>query len=63
MNHRLGNIFVDIHTTLCDNIYMVTNLRGDVLQAQTEWAASQEAYIKGKSLAEQSGHYQVAAEA
>ena len=39
------------------------NLRGDVLQAQTEWAASQEAYIKGKSLAEQSGHYQVAAEA
>ncbi len=39
------------------------NLRGDVLQAQTEWPAAQEAYLKGKSLAEQAGHFQVAAEA
>ncbi len=39
------------------------NLRGDVLQAQTEWPAAREAYLKGKSLAEQAGHYQVAAEA
>ena len=39
------------------------NLRGDVLQAQTEWPAAQEAYLKGKSLAAQAGQFQVAAEA
>ncbi|NCG26255.1 MAG: tetratricopeptide repeat protein [Verrucomicrobiales bacterium] len=38
------------------------NLRGDVLQAQKEWPAAHESYVKGKSMAEKSGHYQVAAE-
>ena len=38
------------------------NLRGDVLQAQEEWPAAHESYVKGKSIAEKSGHYQVAAE-
>ena len=32
------------------------------MQAQEEWPAAHESYVKGKSIAEKSGHYQVAAE-